>query len=361
MNYLFFDVECANSFDGVGKICEFGYVLTDENLNVLKHGIHLINPNAEFQDYVIWHIISYKVEDYYNAPKYPEVYHEHIKDLLELPNTICLGHGIKNDIKYLNDEANRYGLAKIDFQYIDTSYIYKAFYGEEKIKGLKAIVKEKELGNHKSLHNSEYDSLMTLEYVKLLCMESALSFSDLSNKYHSVRIAQIDRYNQSSPRKASQLKKKDFRSDKSTNHMIRGKKNHSMFRLFIERGEPIGEKSDKLVGKKVTVSMNYEAEHFKEMVILAGLIKAAGGEYEIKASNCDLFATFEKIDKEGIPFHCNRYDYVNEAIKNGKNIEITSLDELLTLLDTDRETLETTQPLDIDYVLDEKFRKFINV
>ena len=46
MNYLFFDVECANSFDGVGKICEFGYVFTDENLNIIKQGIHLIRGNA---------------------------------------------------------------------------------------------------------------------------------------------------------------------------------------------------------------------------------------------------------------------------------------------------------------------------
>ena len=52
MNYLFFDVECANSFDGVGKICEFGYIFTDENLNIIKQGIHLINPNAEFDWYV---------------------------------------------------------------------------------------------------------------------------------------------------------------------------------------------------------------------------------------------------------------------------------------------------------------------
>ena len=54
MKYLFFDIECANSFDGVGKICEFGYVLTDENLNVIKQGIHLINPDAEFDWYVFY-------------------------------------------------------------------------------------------------------------------------------------------------------------------------------------------------------------------------------------------------------------------------------------------------------------------
>ena len=36
MKYLFFDIECANCYDGVGKICEFGYVLTDEYFTVLE-------------------------------------------------------------------------------------------------------------------------------------------------------------------------------------------------------------------------------------------------------------------------------------------------------------------------------------
>lgn len=29
MNYLFFDIECSNCFGGRGKICEFGYMLTN--------------------------------------------------------------------------------------------------------------------------------------------------------------------------------------------------------------------------------------------------------------------------------------------------------------------------------------------
>ena len=35
MKYLFFDIECSNCFNGVGKMCEFGYVLVDENLQVI--------------------------------------------------------------------------------------------------------------------------------------------------------------------------------------------------------------------------------------------------------------------------------------------------------------------------------------
>ena len=183
MNYLFFDVECANSFDGVGKICEFGYVLTDENLNVIKQGIHLINPDAKFDWYVKYKIISYAIKEYEKAPKYPQIYRMHIQELVELPDTLYVGHGVRDDIKYLNDEANRYNLPKFERQCIDSSQIHRRFYNLPQTKGLKAIVKELEIGDHKKLHNSEYDAKMTLEYVKRMCEESGLSFEQLIKKH----------------------------------------------------------------------------------------------------------------------------------------------------------------------------------
>lgn len=183
MNYLFFDVECANSFDGVGKICEFGYVLTDENLNVIKQGIHLINPDAEFDWYVKYKIISYTIKEYEKAPKYPQIYRMHIQELVELPDTLYVGHGVRDDIKYLNDEANRYNLPRFERQCIDSSQIHRRFYNLSQTKGLKAIVKELEIGDHKKLHNSEYDAKMTLEYVKRMCEESGLSFEQLIKKH----------------------------------------------------------------------------------------------------------------------------------------------------------------------------------
>ena len=183
MNYLFFDVECANSFDGVGKICEFGYVLTDENLNVIKQGIHLINPDAEFDWYVKYKIISYAIKEYEKAPKYPQIYRMHIQELVELPDTLYVGHGVRDDIKYLNDEANRYNLPRFERQCIDSSQIHRRFYNLPQTKRLKAIVKELEIGDHKKLHNSEYDAKMTLEYVKRMCEESGLSFEQLIKKH----------------------------------------------------------------------------------------------------------------------------------------------------------------------------------
>lgn len=44
MKYLFFDIECSNCFNKIGKICEFGYVLCDENLSILKKGDIPMSP-----------------------------------------------------------------------------------------------------------------------------------------------------------------------------------------------------------------------------------------------------------------------------------------------------------------------------
>ena len=48
MNYLFFDIEGANSYGGVSKICSFGYVLTNEEFEVLEQKDILVNPRSKF-------------------------------------------------------------------------------------------------------------------------------------------------------------------------------------------------------------------------------------------------------------------------------------------------------------------------
>ena len=45
MKYLFFDLEYASQKGGTSKICEFGYVVTDENFNILEKDNLIINPN----------------------------------------------------------------------------------------------------------------------------------------------------------------------------------------------------------------------------------------------------------------------------------------------------------------------------
>lgn len=83
MKYLFFDIECANRLN---KICEFGYVLTDENFKILKKDDIPMSPgdkqnkndqfkNTEFN----W---AYDKDYYFECPKFP-CYYEFLKTLFE--------------------------------------------------------------------------------------------------------------------------------------------------------------------------------------------------------------------------------------------------------------------------------------
>ena len=47
MKYLFFDIECSNCFGGRGKICEFGYVLTNTNFEIIKREVLTISPGKK--------------------------------------------------------------------------------------------------------------------------------------------------------------------------------------------------------------------------------------------------------------------------------------------------------------------------
>jgi hypothetical protein len=53
MKYLFFDCECANCYNHEGKICSFGYVITDEAFHVLEQKDIIINPDAPFDPHVL--------------------------------------------------------------------------------------------------------------------------------------------------------------------------------------------------------------------------------------------------------------------------------------------------------------------
>ena len=53
-------------------------------------------------------------------------------------------------------------------------------------------------------------------------------------------------------------------------------------------------------------------------MILAGMIKAAGGEYVLKASTADIFATVDVKNEDGTLRRCSRCDYVKAEIESGQ-------------------------------------------
>ena len=77
-SFVFFDCECANTFDGVGKICSLGYVICDDDLNIIESEDVVMNPECDFD----WYLFSPKnkcqlaySKDYFRAnPNFSSYY-----------------------------------------------------------------------------------------------------------------------------------------------------------------------------------------------------------------------------------------------------------------------------------------------
>ena len=362
MKYLFFDIECADG--GKATICSFGYVIADMDFKIIKREDIIMNPEGRF--YLTGRAgrpdveLAYPKETFFRSPKFPK-FHSRLKALLENEDYYIVGHSIGDDVTYLNKACERYGLEPFKFSYFDTQRMHREIKGDRKSISLEHALEAYEITENFRYHQSVEDARATMFLLQALLTKVDKPFEDYRNstdrctgKTEGGKSA----WDYTPPEsEMKRLRENKLKGEKGDNVMLRGRRNHTLFLRYLDYGEGIGEKSDKLLGKKVTISMNYETEHFKEMMILAGMIKAAGGEYVLMASTSDIFATVDVKNEDGTLRRCSRGDYVRAEIENGKDIEIITFDDLLNLLGTSREELEAMPELDTGYLLDDKYKK----
>ena len=362
MKYLFFDIECADG--GKATICSFGYVIADMDFKIIKREDIIMNPEGKF--YLTGRAgrpdveLAYPKETFFRSPKFPK-FHSKLKALLENEEYYIVGHSIGDDVTYLNKACERYGLEPFKFSYFDTQRMYREIKGDRKSISLEHALDAYEVTARFRYHQSVEDARATMFLLEALLKKVDMPFEAYRNSTDRCTgsteggKAAWDYIPPESEYK--RLRENKLKGEKGDNVMLRGRRNHTLFLRYLDYGEAIGEQSDKLLGKNITISMNYETEHFKEMMILAGMIKAAGGEYVLMASKADVFATVDVKNEDGTPRRCSRGDYVRAEIENGKDIEIITFDDLLALLGITREELEAMPALDTEYLLDAKYGK----
>ena len=182
--YLFFDVECANCFGGVGKMCSFGYVLTDEKFNVVESDDIVMNPECEFDWYLFKNKddikLAYPQEHFRSQPNFT-AFHERIVDLLSKRGAKVFAFGALNDIGFVISACERYSLPVPAISALDLERVVKSddeIFGSLEKRCAILGVDNSDLVAHKSSD----DAVMTMRLLRAYCSREGVSASDIFRK-----------------------------------------------------------------------------------------------------------------------------------------------------------------------------------
>ena len=173
MRYVFFDCEGANSFNGVNKICSFGYVLTDANFKIIQKKDLVMNPEAPFDYYLFKKKSRIKLayeKEFFRKQENFVYYYDQIKFLLEQPDLVIFGYSISNDIRYLHDACNRYNLPLILFNGYDAQELLNILKKHDQSIGLEKAITDFNIDlSHQIAHRSDEDAFKTMRIVQEMC------------------------------------------------------------------------------------------------------------------------------------------------------------------------------------------------
>lgn len=314
MKLVFFDIECAAVRKSYAKICAFGYVVCDENFNILEKEDLLINPLGRFEltdrkgEKGI--VLPYEYGIFKKQPSFPKVY-KRIKALLEAEDTRVLGHAVMNDVKYLNLETKRFKLPSFDFSFADSQLIFMSLKNDFSHQfGLEHIAEE--LGVEFTPHRAVDDAYATMRIVEAMCRAQGCGFDELCALI-GFSFGKIENYSVSRPQsKGFKTYKKEKREIKSARSQARVAFYNNLSRKRFKRG-------GKLKGKKYCFSRAIEDE-IALSIALVDKIYANGGKYTQHFEECDFY-----VRAEG-----DTSDRTKKAALAGKPaLDLTELEELL--------------------------------
>lgn len=206
MKLLFFDMEFANGQVG-GSIFSFGYLVTDENMNVLTPPTDLcINPECEWNTYVKENILAYPIEEVESAPAFPALYDE-IKALFEQCD-VAVGFAVSNDVRALKRDCVRYELEAFSYRYFDVERLCRLQELHTEAHGLGGYFNAWCGGVAANRHRSDGDAYATMLLLQAICRHHHVSADMMIEAYPECAGDALSPLKETSAPKAPKKKKK---------------------------------------------------------------------------------------------------------------------------------------------------------
>ena len=343
MNYVFFDIECANCFQGRGKICSFGYVITNERFKVIEKKDIVINPHSKF--HLAGHgnhpgiVLAYDEQKFKSSPIFP-IYYDRIKNLLQDKNNLVFGFSVMSDANYIKSECERYKKPYFDYDFIDVQRIYTDMHQLQNTPSLIKCASEYGVKDSQEIHKSDDDAYFTMRVMKGMCDELKLSAKELIEKFPNCqcwsRNGELDnKYNHFKIlQRANKLSKMEkLTGSKRSNWMYTETGNHAEFGKYVGTVFIDYSSTSSFNGKKVCISNLFEEFHFAEMMNIVSALAKNGAKYTSKPYKCDIFVTHSLLNKQGEDYECYRLKKAKRCLETEeRTIEFISLDELLKAL-----------------------------
>lgn len=356
MRYLFFDLEFPTSAGGVYKICELGYVLTNENFEVIERNNLLINPKItrrEWDRTVVENILTREILEYELKPNFT-FYYPRIKDLI-LSSDYVVGHSLDGDTKAINDECLRYELDSIDFDFYDIKYIYKWYSKEDHVTSVVKILEGLNIQGEEKVHDAETDAFNTMLGFKKLFELTNMSLEEIVEICPEVK-DRTEKYIVQSIEK-NHLKKaemflKSINGDGS-NDVVKGSENLKRVKQFIDNVKKNGPGKNRMKGKRVVISKNYRAHHFRQILNLIQIIVNEGGKIVTKLSQCNTFVKYDVSLSDGTLLEDIKLDSEINSINGERIIDVIDFYDLLDLLEMTEEELDALPPVSFEFLLKE--------
>lgn len=324
MKYLFLDLEFASQMSGISKVCEFGYVLTNEKFEIIEKNNFIINPDIyyiEWNKRVLRDILNRDMSEYEKSPNF-KYYYEKIKDLL-MSSDYIIGHSTIGDIDAINCELKRYEYEPLKFKFIDVKEIYKAYNNINTDISVHNILNSLDLVGDDNIHDAESDAYNTmLEFKELLnrlevnIEEMLILCPECLDYCENYKIASIENKN------------KNLQEDSVLTDSSYISKN--TYRRVVESIKPNKTGNGLLKGKKIYIGYVYIRMDFKRAIKLAQIIANEGGLFVRTKEEGDILVAC--LEGEVIKF--------DELCVNDSTKKVILIDEFYNMINTSEEEVE---------------------